>query len=129
MSGFMGSLQSHEKMMNKSLEKTFQRACQEKDNISIHRSHKVENFSREEVINTCGIGRGQENRGGRGHIRVFNINNKGIYNDTNDGGKKIGKSYVQCFYCKIFGHYESSCWKKQNHQVIFYEEKGDMGTL
>jgi hypothetical protein len=36
---------------------------------------------------------------------------------------------VQCFYCKIFGHYESNCWKKQKQQANFSEEKGDVGTL
>jgi hypothetical protein len=43
--------------------------------------------------------------------------------------KRYGKSQVQCFYCKIFGHYECNCWKKQKQQANFYEEKGDVGTL
>jgi hypothetical protein len=102
---------------------------QAKANISRDKSHEVENFSHEEVLNTRGRGRGQANRGGRGRGRVFNANNKGRDNDTNDGGKKFGKSQVQCFYCKIFGHYESNCWKKQKQQANFSEEKGDVGTF
>ena len=67
--------------------------------------------------------------GGRGGRRVFNENDKGGDNDTNDGGKKFGKFQVQCFYCKRFGHSQSNCWKKQNQQDEFSEEKGYVDTF
>jgi len=81
--------------MNKSIDKYFEQAFQEKSNISKDRSHEVENFSHDEVLNTHGGRRGKENRGGICLGRVFNENNKGIHNDNNDGGKKIWKSQVK----------------------------------
>ena len=70
-------------------------------------------------MSTSGRGRGQENRGG-GQGIFFYANNKGKNNGNNDGGKKFGKSQVQCFYYKRFGYYESNCWKnkRNKHGII-----------
>jgi hypothetical protein len=92
------------------LKKSLQQYFQAKVNIS---RDKAENSPPQEVLNTRGQGRGQENRRGRGGGRFFNKNDKGIDNDINDGGNTYGKYYVQCFDCKRFGHFESNCWKKK----------------
>lgn len=123
----MGSLQSHEQRINRSSKKSIEQAFQARGNIFKDKSGS----SHEESQNTSGRGRGrgQTYSGGKGRGRYFSTNNKGRGNDDSDEGKRFNKSQVQCFYCKIFGHYERNCWKKQKQQANFSDEKEEVGTL
>jgi hypothetical protein len=46
----MGSLQYHNKMMNMSVEKSFEKYFHAKTNISKCKCHEVENFFHEEIV-------------------------------------------------------------------------------
>lgn len=74
----------------------------------ITKGQEVENFSHKDIMNTHGRGRRQAYRA-KGQGRSFPTSNKGGDNYSNDEGKRYGKSQVQWFYCKNFGHYEYNC--------------------
>jgi hypothetical protein len=52
MNDLMGSLQSHEQRMNRSIEKYFEQAVQAKTNISRDKIHEVEKFSNKDSWNS-----------------------------------------------------------------------------
>lgn len=90
----MGSLQSHEVRINKSLEKNEEKAFYVQGKNS---NQKYE----------------QGNATGRGRGRGGSSRGRGDY----DYGRGRGdKNNIQCYYCKRFGHVKAECWKNRSVQ-------------
>ncbi|XP_070028808.1 uncharacterized protein [Nicotiana sylvestris] len=97
----MGSLQSHESRINKSIEKNEEQAFQVKEGPPIQNEK-----SPKQRTQGCG-GRGAFRRRGRGRGR---------------GQFGRGRNGQQCYNCHKFGHIEANCWYKKN-QASYAEEE------
>ncbi|KAH0647717.1 hypothetical protein KY290_033702 [Solanum tuberosum] len=99
----MGSLQSHESRINKSIERTEEQAFQVKEEHPIQNEKSLEQGAR-------GRGRGSFRGRGRGRGR------------SQSGWTNSRISGVQCYNCHRFGHIEVNCWYK-NDQASYAEEE------
>jgi len=87
----MGSLQSHESRINKSIERTEEQAFQVKEEHPIQNEKSLEQGAR-------GRGRGSFRGRGRGRGR------------SQSGWTNSRRSGVHCYNCHSFGHIEAICW-------------------
>ncbi|KAL4317940.1 hypothetical protein GQ457_18G004620 [Hibiscus cannabinus] len=104
----MGSLQSHEARLNRSEEKAEDKAFHVKGEAL---PQENEQKWRGQV--------GSRGRGGRGRGRG---RGDGHQNQTQ---QRDIKKYIQCFYCKKFGHVKADCWKRPRQEQASYVEQED----
>ncbi|XP_075076448.1 uncharacterized protein LOC142163093 [Nicotiana tabacum] len=98
----MGSLQSHESQINKSIEKNEEQAFQVKEESPIQNEKLLEQST--------------QGRGGRGAFR-------GRGRGRGRGQFVRGRNGVQCYNCHMFGHIEANCWYKNNQSSYANEEQ------
>ncbi|XP_010272329.1 PREDICTED: uncharacterized protein LOC104608133 [Nelumbo nucifera] len=111
----MDSLQAHEARLNRSVEKSEEKAFHVKGESSNHM---------DEPKDAAGKGRGRGGhcgRGGPGRGRGQN-GEQGEHRPFDDK-QKGNKSGVQCHYCKRYGHIKVECWKREKQAS--YAEKED----
>ncbi|KAL4353097.1 hypothetical protein GQ457_06G014620 [Hibiscus cannabinus] len=104
----MGSLQSHEARLNRSEEKAEDKAFHGKGEAL---PQKNEQKWRGQV--------GSRGRGGHGRGR-----DRGDVHQNQTQQRDI-KKYIQCFYCKKFGHVKADCWKRPRQEQARYVEQED----
>lgn len=92
----MGSLQAHEAIINRTMEKNDEKAFQVKETVN----------KQEENDRPASRGRGRGGfRGGRGRGRG---NGRGRGRQFNEQGN--AKHEIQCYHCNRYGHIQADCW-------------------
>ncbi|KAG6432985.1 hypothetical protein SASPL_104586 [Salvia splendens] len=93
----MGFLQAHESRINRSFEKSNEKAFQVKGEFS----------NQKEFSTARGRGRGGFRGRGRGQSR-----GRGGRSDAKQGRQQGDKSHIQCHNCGKYGHVKADCWWK-----------------
>ena len=115
MDELMGTLQTHEHRINRSISSSTQEQAFKAQSNPRGRGRGRNGSGR----NSRGRGRG--NRGQRNVAAESSGRADGASSsqNTSRGGKKnynSNKSNVECYYCHKYEHYASECWKKKNDQ-------------
>ena len=108
----MGSLQAHESRINRSFEKSDEKAFQVKGEFS----------NQKEFSTARGRGRGGFRGRGRGQDR-----GRGSRSDAKQyfGGQQGDKSQIQCHNCGKYGHVKVDCCSKEKQANYVQEEAND----
>ena len=122
----MGSLQTHEKRLNRSncssMENAFKSQVQARSNIGIRITNGGGRGSGRGRINNCNEGGRLENSHEEGANSNFFASRRGrggIHSlEFHDQGQRYDKSHIQCHYYQKFGHYARECRMKQSLEEI-----------